>query len=146
MATIANHSAAGAVGAWLTTLLGPTALARAVGASFLLMGAWALVPDKLDTRDSAGPLKAGVFWTTTVLFFLVEIGDKTQVATVVLAARYESLAAVVMGTTLGMLLANVPVVMFGEAIGRRMPVATVRRIAAASFAILGVVTLVAAGR
>lgn len=144
VATLLNHSAAGALGAWITGFFGPATLTRILGVSFLLMAVWILVPDKLD--EDAGPkVGAGVFWTTTVLFFLAEIGDKTQIATVMLAARYEALAAVVMGTTIGMLLANVPVVMFGEALARRMPVALVRRIAAVAFAILGVAALATGG-
>lgn len=144
VATLLNHSIAGAFGAWITSTMGPTALARLLGASFLLMAAWILVPDRIDEQRAAQRAMGGVFWTTAVLFFLAEIGDKTQVATVVLAARYEALAQVVMGTTLGMMVANVPVVMFGEAIARRLPVAIARKVTAAAFAILGVVALVTA--
>lgn len=144
VATLANHAAAGAIGAWVGELFGPTTLTRLLGVSFLLMAAWILVPDRLDAGDPAARVGAGVFWTTTVLFFLAEIGDKTQVATVMLAARYDALAVVVLGTTAGMLVANVPVVMFGEAIARRMPVAIVRRVAAVVFAVLGVAALVGA--
>ena len=144
VATVANHAAAAWLGAWLTGLLGPTALARVRGASFLVMAAWILVPDKLEEQDAAVRLGAGVFWTTTLLFFVAEIGDKTQVATVVLAARYEAIVTVVVGTTLGMLAANVPVVLFGEAAARRLPLAIVRRVAAAGFAVMGVVAIATA--
>ena len=137
VATLANHGAAAWLGAWITGFMGPTALARVLGVSFLAMAAWILVPDKLDAQDAAR-VGGSVFWTTTVLFFLAEIGDKTQVATVVLAARYDALAAVVAGTTLGMLAANVPIVACGEALARRIPIAVVRRAAAAAFAVLGV--------
>src|SRR3954463_16271011 len=110
-ATLVKHAAAGALGAWITSLVGAQTMTKIVGVSFIAMALWALVPDKLD---DAGPERSrgGVFLTTVTLFFIAEMGDKTQVATVMLAARYPSLAAVVMGTTLGMLLANVPVVFF----------------------------------
>jgi putative Ca2+/H+ antiporter (TMEM165/GDT1 family) len=145
VATMLNHAAAGAFGAWITGFFGPQTLTRILGVSFLAMAAWILVPDKLDGDDAAARAKGGVFLTTTILFFIAEIGDKTQVATVMLAARYPSLVQVVVGTTIGMMIANVPVVFFGEAIAGRLPVAIVRRIASAAFAILGVAALVAAG-
>jgi putative Ca2+/H+ antiporter (TMEM165/GDT1 family) len=141
VATLANHAAAAALGAWITDHLGPRLLTILLGASFLAMAAWILVPDKLGGDGGMARLRAGVFWTTALLFFVAEIGDKTQVATVMLAARYDALAWVVVGTTIGMMVANVPVVFFGEAIARRMPVRLVRRIAAAAFAILGVAAL-----
>mgnify|MGYP001206222698 CR=1 FL=1 len=141
MATIVNHGIAGAIGAWLTKAVGPEAMRWILGLSFLAMAAWMLVPDKLDEDDAAGRKLGGVFATTTVLFFLVEIGDKTQIATVALAARFEALAAVVLGTTLGMLLANAPVAFFGEALSRRLPVRAVHVVAAAVFAAMGVAVL-----
>ena len=138
VATLVNHGIAGAVGAWLTRTIGPDAMRWVLGVSFIAMAAWMLVPDKLD-EDEAAPRKVGgVFLSTTVLFFLVEIGDKTQIATVALAARFDSLLAVVMGTTIGMILANAPVAFFGEALAKRLPVRIVHRIAAAIFAALGV--------
>lgn len=137
VATLLNHAIAGAVGAWLTQAVGPDAMRWILGASFLAMAAWMLVPDKLDEDESAARKLGGVFLTTAVLFFVVEIGDKTQVATVALAARFESLLAVVMGTTIGMLVANAPVAFFGEALARRLPVRAVHRFAAAIFAFLG---------
>ncbi|MBX3529295.1 MAG: TMEM165/GDT1 family protein [Rhizobiaceae bacterium] len=138
VATLVNHGIAGAVGAWLTRTIGPDAMRWILGVSFIAMAAWMLIPDKLD-EDEAAPRKVGgVFLSTTVLFFLVEIGDKTQIATVALAARFDSLLAVVMGTTIGMILANAPVAFFGEALAKRLPVRIVHRIAAAIFAALGV--------
>jgi putative Ca2+/H+ antiporter (TMEM165/GDT1 family) len=144
IATLLNHAAAGAFGAWITGFFSQQTLTRILGASFIAMAAWILVPDKLDDEDPAKKLARGVFLTTTVLFFIAEIGDKTQVATVMLAARYQALVPVVLGTTVGMMLANVPVVFFGEALAKRMPVAIVRRVTAVAFAILGVLALVAA--
>jgi Ca2+/H+ antiporter, TMEM165/GDT1 family len=144
VATLLNHAAAGAFGAWITGFFSQQTLTRILGASFIAMAAWILVPDKLDDEDPAKKLARGVFLTTTVLFFLAEIGDKTQVATVMLAARYQALVPVVLGTTVGMMLANVPVVFFGEALAKRMPVAIVRRVTAVAFAILGILALIAA--
>jgi len=141
-ATLFNHALAGGFGAWISNFLGPVWLARIVGASFIAMAAWILVPDKLDEEGEVAKVaRHGVFWTTTVLFFLAEMGDKTQVATVVLGARYESLVQVVLGTTFGMMIANVPVVYFGDAIARRVPVATIRKVTAVAFAVLGVYAL-----
>ena len=142
-ATLLNHAMAGALGAWLTGIVGEALMTKLVGVSFLAMAAWVLVPDKLDDAAQRAPAYGGIFWTTTVLFFLAEMGDKTQVATVVLAARFESLAQVVIGTTLGMLVANAPVVFFGDAIARRVPLGAIRKVTAAAFAVLGVAALVA---
>ena len=142
VATLVNHGIAGAVGAWLTRTIGPDAMRWVLGVSFIAMAAWMLVPDKLDEDEAASRKVGGVFLSTTVLFFLVEIGDKTQIATVALAARFDSLLAVVMGTTIGMILANAPVAFFGEALAKRLPVRIVHRIAAAIFAALGVGVLV----
>jgi putative Ca2+/H+ antiporter (TMEM165/GDT1 family) len=138
LATLANHALAGAVGAWLVALVGAATMRWIVGVSFLAMAGWALVPDKLDAEDPKWQRAGGVFATTLILFFLVEMGDKTQIATVALAARFASLAQVVAGTTLGMLVANVPVVWLGDAIVRRVPLRLVRFVAAALFAVLGV--------
>ena len=137
VATLVNHGIAGAVGAWLTTALGPDVMRWILGISFIAMAAWMLMPDKLDDDAGASRKLGGVFITTTVLFFLVEIGDKTQIATVALAARFDSLVAVVMGTTLGMILANAPVAFFGEALAKRLPVRAVHVVAALVFAALG---------
>lgn len=138
VATLVNHGIAGAVGAWLTRTLGPDLMRWILGASFLAMAAWMLVPDKLDDDDSAAKRRGGVFLTTAVLFFFVEIGDKTQIATVALAARFDALVAVVMGTTIGMILANAPVAFFGEALAKKLPVRAVHVVAAIVFAALGV--------
>jgi Ca2+/H+ antiporter, TMEM165/GDT1 family len=144
VATIFNHTAAGALGAWLTHVVGEATMTRIAGASFIAMAAWVLVPDKLDAAQAAAKTHGGVFATTVALFFLAEMGDKTQVATIALAARYPSLVQVVAGTTIGMLLANVPVVFFGDAIARRVPLVLVRRVTAAAFLALGVFALIAA--
>jgi putative Ca2+/H+ antiporter (TMEM165/GDT1 family) len=137
VATLVNHGIAGAVGAWLTQAIGPDAMRWILGISFIAMAAWMLVPDELDAPAASRKL-GGVFLTTTVLFFVVEIGDKTQLATVALAARFESLTAVVLGTTIGMILANAPVAFFGEALAKRLPVRAVHLVAAIVFAALGV--------
>ncbi len=138
-ATLANHFLAGWVGAWLASLVAPTAMKWIVALSFFVFGAWALVPDKFDaTREYSG---RSVFVTTLVAFFFVEMGDKTQLATIALAAKYPSLAAVVAGTTLGMLLANAPAVWLGEALAHRVNMKVMRWIAAGLFVLLGVLTL-----
>ena len=137
VATLVNHGIAGAVGAWLTQAIGPDAMRWILGISFIAMAAWMLVPDELDAPGASRKL-GGVFLTTTVLFFVVEIGDKTQLATVALAARFDSLTAVVLGTTIGMILANAPVAFFGEALAKRLPVRAVHLVAAIVFAALGV--------
>ncbi|MRX06679.1 UPF0016 domain-containing protein [Pseudoduganella sp. FT25W] len=144
VATIANHAFAAAIGTWITSLMGPDLLRWVLGASFLAMAAWTLIPDKLDEED-AQLAKYGVFLTTLIAFFMAEMGDKTQVATVALAARYHSLTAVVCGTTLGMMLANVPAVYFGDRIANRVSLKLVHGIAALIFAALGVATLLGAG-
>ena len=145
VATLANHGFAGAVGSWITTLIGPETLRWILGVSFIAMAGWTLIPDKFD-EDDAKLARFGVFGTTLVAFFLAEMGDKTQVATIALAAQYQSLVAVVAGTTLGMMIANVPAVIMGDRIADKMPVKLVHRIAASIFAILGVATLFGAGQ
>ena len=142
IATLVNHAIAGAVGAWVAREVGESAMRWILGISFLAMGAWMLIPDKLDGDAGASKRLGGVLLTTTILFFLVEIGDKTQIATVALAARFDSLAAVVIGTTLGMLLANAPVAVFGERLTRRLPVRKVHVVAALVFAALGIGVIV----
>lgn len=140
-ATLANHTLAGSVGAWLASSLSPVLLRWIVGLSFVAFGAWAL---KSDTLEEDRPLPgSGVFLTTLLSFFFVEMGDKTQLATVALAARFGSLAAVVAGTTLGMMLADVPAVWVGERLARRIDLKWMRWVAAASFLLLGVLTLLA---
>ena len=144
VATIANHAFAAAVGAWITSMLGPDVLRWVLGVSFLAMAAWTLIPDKLD-EDETKLAKYGVFLTTLIAFFMAEMGDKTQVATVALAARYHDIYSVVLGTTFGMMLANVPAVYLGDRIANRVPLHLVHGIAALVFAVLGVATLLGAG-
>lgn len=144
LATIANHSFAGAVGSWLTSVLSPDSLRWILGVSFLAMAGWTLIPDKFDEGD-AKLARFGVFGTTLLAFFLAEMGDKTQVATVALAAQFQTFIPVVAGTTLGMMIANVPAVLLGNKIADRMPVRLVHSVAAALFAVLGVATLMGAG-
>ncbi len=144
VATIANHAFAGAVGTWLTSLMGPEVLRWVLGLSFLGMAVWTLIPDKFD-EEEARLAQLGVFGSTLLAFFLAEMGDKTQIATVALAAQYQALATVVAGTTLGMMLANVPAVLLGERIAHRLPTRTVHAVAAAIFALLGIATLMGAG-
>ncbi|HEX4884347.1 MAG TPA: TMEM165/GDT1 family protein [Casimicrobiaceae bacterium] len=142
VATLANHSLAGWVGNWVRQLVSPEMLKWILALSFFAVAAWALKPDTID--DDAGALRSqtGVFMVTLVAFFLAEMGDKTQVATVMLAAKFPSLVAVVIGTTIGMLLANVPVVFAGRIASRRIPFRVVRIVAAVLFALLGVGVLV----
>ena len=142
-ATLVNHALAGALGSWVTAALGPDVLRWGLGGSFIAMALWMLVPDKLDDGEGSAAPRAGVFVTTLVAFFLAEMGDKTQVATVMLAAQFNAWAAVVLGTTLGMMLANVPVVWFGERITRRVPIRAVHAVGAALFLALGVWALLA---
>ncbi len=144
VATLANHALAGAVGSWVTRMLGPDVLRWVLGASFIAMAVWMLIPDKLDEDDTPKP-GHGVFVTTVIAFFLAEMGDKTQIATVALAAQYQQWAAVVAGTTLGMMLANAPVVWFGDRLVKRVPIRVVHVISALIFAVLGVVALLGVG-
>lgn len=144
VATIANHGFAGALGAWITSLVAPETMRWVLGVSFIGMAAWTLIPDKFD-EDEASLARFGVFGTTLVAFFVAEMGDKTQVATVALAAQYHAFVPVVVGTTLGMMIANVPAVLLGDRIADKMPVRLVHMIAAAIFAVLGVATLLGAG-
>jgi putative Ca2+/H+ antiporter (TMEM165/GDT1 family) len=142
VATLLNHGLAASVGAAVSAWAGPEIMRWVIGLAFVGMGLWCLVPDKAEE----GPQRldrAGPFIATLVAFFLVEIGDKTQIATVALAARFNDLIAVTAGTTLGMMLANAPVVLFGDAIAKRVPLAWVRAGAAAVFVVLGLVTLFA---
>ncbi|MCC6631851.1 MAG: TMEM165/GDT1 family protein [Gammaproteobacteria bacterium] len=144
VATLVNHALAGAAGAWVSSLIGPTAMRWILGISFIAMALWTLVPDKIDEEKESAP-RLGVFGTTLVAFFLLEMGDKTQIATVALAAKYSSLAAVVAGTTLGMMLANVPAVLLGEVAAKKLPMRIVHGIAAAIFFVLGVMVLLGFG-
>lgn len=147
VATLANHAGAAALGDWLTRLLDPTWTRWILGASFLAVAAWMLIPDEVDDLDDQRHnSRWGVFGVTVVAFFLAEMGDKTQIATIMLAAKYHDLVSVTAGTTLGMLLANVPAVLLGDQATRFVPMHVVHRIAAALFATLGVLMLMGAGR
>jgi Ca2+/H+ antiporter, TMEM165/GDT1 family len=146
VATLVNHALAGAAGAWISAWVGPDAMRWILGLSFIAMAAWTLVPDQYDDdQEQAAAPRFGVFGTTLVAFFLLEMGDKTQIATVALAARYDSLVGVVAGTTLGMMLANVPAVLLGEVAAKKLPMHIVHRIAAAIFLVLGVSVLLGFG-
>lgn len=140
VATLANHALAGALGVWLAQTLGAQLLRWGVGLSFLAMAVWMLIPDRADDQAAAAS-RLGVFASTLLAFFLAEMGDKTQLATVALAARYTDLPAVVAGSTLGLVLANVPAVFFGQALARRVSMRLVHGAAAAAFALLGFLTL-----
>jgi putative Ca2+/H+ antiporter (TMEM165/GDT1 family) len=144
IATLANHTVAGAIGAWITTVISHDVLRWILGLSFLAMAGWVLVPDKLDASASATS-RWGVFGTTLITFFLAEMGDKTQLATVALAAKYVSLIPVIAGTTLGMLIADVPAVLLGNRAATTIPFKLVRGIAAAIFAVLGMLVLLNIG-
>ncbi|MDU4254278.1 MULTISPECIES: TMEM165/GDT1 family protein [Pseudomonas] len=140
-ATLANHFAAGAVGSWVASFFSESTLSWVLAVCFLAVAGWTLIPDKLDD-DEEGSLKTfGPFLTTLIAFFLAEMGDKTQVATVMLAAQYPHFWLVVIGTTLGMLIANVPVVLAGNFAAERLPLNLIRRLAAAAFAILGLAAI-----
>ena len=136
IATLLNHAIAAALGAWIAREVGDQAMRWILGISFLAMAGWMLIPDKLEGDAGASRRLGGVLLTTTILFFAVEIGDKTQVATVLLAARYEPLWEVIAGTTVGMLLANVPVVLLGSRFADRLPLKAARYVAATVFAVL----------
>lgn len=136
VATLANHLVAGAVGNWVAGLLSPALLSWILAASFIVVALWTLIPDKLDDDESSKLKRYGPFLTTLIAFFLAEMGDKTQVATVMLAAQYPHFIMVVIGTTLGMLIANVPVVLAGNFAADRLPLTLIRRLAATAFAAL----------
>ena len=145
VATLLNHAVAGALGAWLTTLVDPQWLRWLLGGSFIAVALWMLVPDSTDDAPAVARGHLGVFGVTVVAFFLAEMGDKTQIATVMLAARFDALAAVVLGTTLGMMLANVPAVLLGDRVIKWVPIRWVHLAAALVFASLGVAVLASAG-
>ena len=141
VATVANHALAGALGAWVTTQISAGVLRWILAASFVAMAIWTLVPDKLEDDGDAQPPRWGVFATTVLMFFLAEMGDKTQIATVMLAARFDAYLAVVAGTTFGMMLANAPVVWLGERVTRLLPLTVVHRVSALIFAVLAVLAV-----
>lgn len=143
VATLANHALAGAVGSWVTTVLGPQVLRWVLGLSFIAMAVWMLIPDQLDDDGDGAAPRFGVFGTTLVAFFLAEMGDKTQVATVMLAAQYSAYFWVVAGTTLGMMLANAPVVWLGDRLVKKVPIRVVHLVSALIFLVLGLLALFA---
>ncbi len=143
-ATLVNHGLAGALGAWITAALQPETLRWILGASFLGMAAWTLIPDKIEESETQVANRYGVFGATLVTFFLAEMGDKTQIATVALAAHYAAPLMVVAGTTLGMLIADVPAVFAGDRLANKIPMKLVHSIAASIFALLGLATLLGA--
>ena len=143
VATVFNHALAGAAGAWITTLIGPQMLRWVLGVSFIAMAVWMLIPDKLEDGDTGEGPRWGVFGTTVVAFFLAEMGDKTQIATVMLAAQYNAYLWVVAGTTLGMMIANAPVVWLGDKITRKVPIRAVHLISAVIFLVLGLLAIFA---
>lgn len=144
LATLANHALAGALGVGIAHFISADTLRWVVGISFLAMALWLLIPDKLDTMPR--PLQRfGVLGATTIMFFIAEMGDKTQIATIALAARYDAMFAVVAGTTLGMMLVNVPVVFLGDLIAKRIPMKLIHGTAAFIFAVLGMLTLLNVG-
>jgi len=144
IATIANHACAALLGHWLMTLVSPDVMRWILGASFLGIGLWLLVPDHIDdAADSKVADRAlQVLMLTVVLFFLAEMGDKTQIATIALGARYEDVVSVTIGTTLGMMLANAPAVWIGQKFTQRMPIKWVHAVASITFIAIGVATLV----
>ena len=146
VATLLNHAAASALGSWLTTWINPQWMRWGLGLSFLAVAVWMLIPDKADDSDSLSTGRWGVFGLTVVAFFLAEMGDKTQIATVMLAAKYQQLTVVTAGTTLGMMIANVPAVLLGDKAVSALPIAWVHRIAALVFAVLGVLVLWGVGQ
>ena len=145
VATLANHAAAGAVGSWVASFFSAVTLSAVLALAFAAVALWTLVPDKLDDDEASGLKRYGPFLTTLIAFFLAEMGDKTQIATVALAAQYQSMLLVVSGTTLGMMIANVPAVLLGERLAGRIPTRIVHALAATIFAVLGIATLLGAG-
>lgn len=141
LATIANHAFAASLGVWLTGIITPDWLSWIMGGVFIACGLWVLLPDSLDGTPRMHP--AGAFVTALFAFFIAEMGDKTQIATVSLAARFDALYAVLLGTTLGMMIANIPAVLLGEKLAQRLPLKTIRIVAAMAFIATGLLTLFA---
>lgn len=146
LATIVNHGLAGALGAWITSTVSPGVLRWILGLSFIGMAIWTLIPDQIEAEETQVARNLGVFGATLVTFFLAEMGDKTQLATIALAAHYAAPVVVVIGTTLGMLIADVPAVFIGNRFATAIPMKLVHTIAAGIFALLGVATLSGFGR
>jgi len=145
VATVLNHGLAGAVGAWITHAVTPEILRWVLGASFIGMAIWTMIPDEIEDEETQVAKRFGVFGATLITFFLAEMGDKTQIATVAMAAHYADPMLVVVGTTLGMLIADVPAVFVGDKLANKIPMRLVHSIAAAVFAALGIATLLGAG-
>jgi putative Ca2+/H+ antiporter (TMEM165/GDT1 family) len=145
VATLVNHGIAGALGAWITATISPEILRWVLGLSFIGMAIWTLVPDKIEDEETQIAQRLGVFGATLVTFFFAEMGDKTQIATVAMAAHYATPVLVVIGTTLGMLIADVPAVFVGDKLASRIPMRLVHAVAAMIFALLGIATLLGAG-
>lgn len=145
VATLINHGLAGALGAWITSAVTPEILRWVLGLSFIGMAIWTMIPDKIKEEKTKVAQKLGVFGATLITFFLAEMGDKTQIATVAMAVHYAAPLMVVIGTTLGMLIADVPAVLIGDQLANKIPMKLVHSIAAAIFAILGIATLFGAG-
>ena len=145
VATVINHGLAGALGAWITSTISPEVLRWVLGASFIGMAIWTMIPDKIEEEETQIAQRFGIFGATFITFFLAEMGDKTQIATVAMAAHYTEPLMVVIGTTLGMLIADVPAVFAGDKLANKIPMKLVHSIAASVFALLGVLTLVGAG-
>lgn len=145
VATLVNHGLAGALGAWITSALTPTTLRWGLGISFIAMAIWTVIPDTIDADTAPMASRYGVFAATLTTFFLAEMGDKTQIATIAMAAHYSTPVMVVLGTTLGMLIADVPAVFLGGRLAHAVPMRLVHMIAASIFAILGVATLLGVG-
>ena len=143
-ATIVNHGLAGALGAWITSAISPEILRWVLGLSFIGMAVWTMIPDKIEDEETQVAMKFGVFGATSITFFLAEMGDKTQIATVAMVAHYAAPLMVVMGTTLGMLVADVPAVFLGDKFADKIPMKLMHSIAAAIFALLGIATLLGA--
>lgn len=144
-ATVVNHGLAGALGAWITHSISPDILRWVLGASFIGMAIWTMIPDKIEDEETQVAKRFGVFGATLITFFLAEMGDKTQIATIAMAAHYADPLLVVIGTTLGMLIADVPAVFVGDKLANKIPMKLVHSVAAAVFAVLGVATLLGAG-
>jgi putative Ca2+/H+ antiporter (TMEM165/GDT1 family) len=145
IATIINHGLAGALGAWITSTVNPETLRWVLGASFICMAIWTMIPDEIEEDETQVAKRFGVFGATLITFFLAEMGDKTQIATVAMAAHYSTPLLVVIGTTLGMLIADVPAVFVGDKLADRIPMRLIHSIAAGVFAVLGIATLLGAG-
>lgn len=145
VATLVNHGIAGALGAWITATISPEILRWVLGLSFIGMAIWTLVPDKIEDEETQIAQRLGVFGATLVTFFFAEMGDKTQIATVAMAAHYATPVLVVIGTTLGMLIADVPAVFVGDKLASRIPMRLVHAVAAMIFALLGIASLLGAG-